>query len=44
MENNNIVTRIFIKENGDLIVTDMWEEVKKMLFESEDKESFEQEN
>ena len=26
-----IVTRIYIQENGDLIVTDLWEELSKLV-------------
>ena len=28
-----ILTRIFIKEDGDLLVTDMWEEIHKDLIQ-----------
>jgi len=36
MSKPNIETRIFITDSGDLIITDLWDEIRKMLIDSKD--------
>jgi hypothetical protein len=31
-ESSTVVTRIYINEEGDLLVTDLWDEVYQMFF------------
>lgn len=39
VEDKTILSRIFITESGDLIVTDLWDEVREIL--SQEESSFE---
>jgi hypothetical protein len=43
VEKEKILTRIYVQENGNLLVTDMWEEVRDLLLNSEE-QNFEEDN